>query len=205
MKPEEIIEKLRPFFEQEGGLEIDFLGLDQGVVNIRARRVAPGAPVAFVVKAMAGTFRRYLPEFQDVCLVEYDPGEGIGTKPSPTLAPVFAHRPAGTAIAVKGVPVADLSGLTRRDAVRAIEGFFKIWSSRAPLLGLQGLQEDAPRRAAAKWAEVYRQDYRELLEINPDRWEILAANGSPDAIAEFRSQGDEIMPGRIFLTSEEQP
>lgn len=202
MKPEEIIEKLRPTLQQEG-LEVDFLGCEQAVVNIRARRVGPGVPVAFLIKAVAGTFKRYLPEIEDVCLVEYDPGEGIETKPSDTFAPVFAHRPPANGLPLAGLPVADLSGLSRRDAVRAIEGFFKIWKLRAPLLALQGLEEDAARRAAAKWAEVYRDDYRELVEISPDRWEIFPGEDNPAAVSALRSRGDEVMPGRIFLTSEE--
>ena len=75
MTPEEIVEKLRPTLRQEG-LEVDFLGREGAIVNIRAKRVSPGVPVAFLVKAIAGTFRRYLPEIEDVCLAEYDPGEG---------------------------------------------------------------------------------------------------------------------------------
>jgi hypothetical protein len=202
MKPEEIIDKLRPTLLQEG-LDVDFLGREGSVVNIRARRVGSGVPVAFLVKAIAGTFKRYLPEVEDVCLVEYDPGEGIETKPSETFAPVFAHRPPVSSLLLAGLPVADLSGLNRRDAVKAIESFLKVWGSRSPVLGLRGLSEDAPGRAARKWADVYRDDYREVIEVSPDRWEIVLNQDSPTDIADLRSRGDEIMPGRIFLTSEE--
>ena len=101
------------------------------------------------------------------------------------------------------MPVADLSGLNRRDAVKAIEGFFKVWGSRSPVLAIQGLAQDAPQRAARKWAEVYRDDYGELIEVSPDRWEILLSTENPTQVLALRSKGDEIMPGRIFLTDEE--
>jgi hypothetical protein len=202
MKPEEIIDKLAPTLRQEG-LEVDFLGLEGPVVNLRARRVGPGVPVAFLIKAIAGTFKRYLPEVQDVCLVEYDPGVGIETAPSDTFAPVFAHRSPVNSLPLAGLPVADLSGLNRRDAVKAIEGFLKVWGSRSPVLALQGLAQDAPRRAARKWAEVYRDDYGELVEISPDRWEILLTTENSTQVLALKSKGDEIMPGRIFLTNEE--
>jgi hypothetical protein len=202
MKAEEIIDKLRPTLRQEG-LEVDFLGHDGPVVNIRARRVGPGVPVAFLVKAIAGTYRRYLPEVKDVCLVEYDPGAGIATSPSQTFEPVFAHRPPGQSLGLEGLPVVDLKGLSRRDAIRAIEGFVRLWASRSPLLALRGLAEDAPLRAARKWAAVYRKDYREILEVSQDRWEIVLDASNPERLTRLKSQGDEIMPGKIFLTSEE--
>lgn len=202
MKAEEIIEKLRPTLRQEG-LEVDFLGQDGSIVNLRARRVSPGVPVAFLIKAIAGTFKRYKPEVEDVCLLEYDPGDGIETRPSPTFAPVFQHRPGGAGLSPAGLPVADLSGLNRRDAVLAIESFVKVWGTRSPALGLLGLSEDAPGRAARKWAEVYRDDYRELVEISPDRWEIVLSRENLEGISALKSKGDEVMPGRIFLTNEE--
>lgn len=202
MKPEEIIDKLRPTLRQEG-LEVDFLGLQDTVVNIRARRVAPGVPVVFLVKAIAGTYKRYLPEVDDVCLVEYDPGEGIATAPSETFAPLLSHRSVCEKLLLHGLPAVNLQGLNRRDAVRAIEGFVKVWGARSPVVAICGLTEDAPRRAASKWAQVYRDDYRELLEVDADRWEIVLDQDSSEQIAELKSKGDEVMPGRIFLTNEE--
>ena len=202
MTPEEIVEKLRPTLRQEG-LEVDFLGREGAIVNIRAKRVSPGVPVAFLVKAIAGTFRRYLPEIEDVCLAEYDPGEGIGTSPSKTFQAVLSHRPPVSSLILAGLPVADLSGLSRRDAVRALEGFVKMWASRSPVVAVAGLSEDAPRRAAQKWAEVYREDYRELREVSPDRWEIAFGPEHPEETSALRSRGDELMPGKIFLTNED--
>ncbi len=202
MSPEEIVEKLRPTLHQEG-LEVDYLGREGSIVNIRAKRVSPGVPVAFLIKAIAGTFRRYLPEVEDVCLLEYDPGEGIGTSPSKTFQAVLAHRPPVSSLILAGLPVADLSGLTRRDAVRALEGFVKIWAPRSPVVAVLGMSEDAPRRAAEKWSQVYRDDYRELEEIDSDRWEISFGPEHPEEVRALRARGDEVMPGRIFLTSEE--
>lgn len=202
MKPEEIIDKLRPTLLHEG-LEVDFLGVQNKIVNIRARRVAPGVPVAFLIKAIAGTYKRYLPLIEDVCLLEYDPGDGIATTPSETFAPVFSHRPPSRSLGLQGLPTVDLQGLNRRDAVRALEGFLKIWGARSPIVAVCGLTEDAPRRAARKWAQVYRDDYQEIREVTSDRWEVLLPHDNPEYITDLKSKGDEIMPGRIFLTSEE--
>lgn len=199
MTAEQIIEKLRPTLRQEG-LEVDFLGREGAVVNIRAKRVAPGVPVAFLVKAIAGTFKRYLPEVEDICLTEYDPGESIATAPSETFEPVFKHRPPMAELAPKGVPVVDLSGLDRREAIQAIENFVRIWKERSPVLGLRGLDEDAPGRAARKWAAVYREDYHHLEELSDSSWEVLfAEDGDAESL---RNQGEEVMPARIFLTAE---
>lgn len=199
MTAEQIIEKLRPTLRQEG-LEVDFLGREGAVVNIRAKRVAPGVPVAFLVKAIAGTFKRYLPEIEDICLTEYDPGESIATAPSETFEPVFKHRPAMADLTPKGVPVIDLRGLDRREAVQAIENFVRIWKERSPVLGISGLDEDAPGRAARKWASVYREDYRHLDEISESRWDVFFSEAGD--IESLKEQGEEVMPARIFLTAE---
>lgn len=202
MSPEEILDKLRPTLRHEG-FEVDYLGREGAVVNIRAKRVAPGVPVAFLVKAVAGTYRRYLPEIEDVCLLEYDPGEGIGISASDTFEPVLSHRHPSSSLILAGLPVVDLEGLSRRDAVRSLESFVKMWGPRSPIVGLLGMDDDAPQRAASKWAQVYREDYRELIEVSPQRWEIVFAPEQVEEIASLRKRGDEVMPGKIFLTSED--
>jgi len=182
-------------------LEVHYLGQEGSVVNIRAKRVAPGVPVAFLVKAIAGTYRRYMPEIEDVCLAEYDPGESIGTAPSETFEPVFQHKPVAPALPAEGIPVVNLAGLNRRDAVRALENAFAVWKDKSPLLGVTGLEEDAPGRAAAKWASVYEQDYEELEKPTPNRWTIVIRNDSEE-LQSMRDKPDEVMPGKIFLLEE---
>lgn len=201
MQAEEIIEKLRPALRKEG-LEVDFAGHDGSIVNLRARRVSPGVPVAFLMKAVAGTFKRYLPEVEDVCLLDYDPGEGIPTAPSATFDPVFQHKHQPLKFSLVGVPVVDLRGLNRKDAICAIEGFMKIWATRSPIVGFSGLKEDAPHRAAGKWASVYRDDYRQVIEVDEDRWDVLLVDDAPEAVVALRAKGDESMPGSIFIMSE---
>lgn len=199
MREDEIIEKLQPTLLREG-LEVTYLGREGSIVNIRAKRVAPGVPVAFLLKAIAGTFRRYLPEIEDVCLTEYDPGEGIETAPSETFEPVFSHRPISLAPSLVGLPVLDLRGLDRKEAVRAIERFVRAWKSRSPMLGIRGLLEDAPGRAARKWAAVYADDYRALHERSGDRWD-LQFDGDLSPLQSFLDDGrEEVMPGSIYLT-----
>lgn len=200
MKAPDIIEKLRPKLREEG-LEVDFIDRQGKIVNIRARRVAPGVPVAFLVKAIAGTYRRYMPEIEDVCLAEYDPGESIGTAPSETFEPVFKHKPLSPALELAGLPVLDLSGLDRKQAVIALENFYKVWSKKAPLVGVVGLQEDAPRRAVEKWASVYRDDFEALEKSGPSRWQIVV-DSSDERLDKVRESQDEMMPGKIFLLDE---
>lgn len=200
MKADEIIDKLQPTLRKEG-FEVDFLGTEGSVVNIRARRVGAGVPVAFLVKALAGTCRRYLTDIEDVCLAEYDPGDFIPVAPSETFEPVFRHSATVQALLLGGVPVVDLTGLGRRDAIRAIEGCVLVWGKRSPMIALQGLAADAPLRAARKWAAVYRDRYREIREISSDRWEIFFVERDNPRMSELRSRKDEVMPGRVFLTS----
>ncbi|MCA9777469.1 MAG: hypothetical protein KC800_12150 [Candidatus Eremiobacteraeota bacterium] len=198
MTAPEIIDKLKPKLREEG-LEVDFLGREGAIVNIRAKRVAPGVPVAFLVKAIAGTYRRYLPEIEDVCLAEYDPGEAIGTAPSETFEPVFQHKPVAAGLHLQGLPVIDLSGLDRRQAVQALENFFRVWSQKSPVLGVEGLHQDAPLRAMKKWASVYRDDYSETQVVSDGRWNILIAAGTDESVKKMLTQSDERMPGKIFI------
>lgn len=204
MTAPDIIEKLRPKLREEG-LEVDFIDRQGKVVNIRAKRVAPGVPVAFLVKAIAGTYRRYLPEVEDVCLAEYDPGESIGTAPSETFEPVFNHKPVSPSLNLEGLPVIDLSGLDRKQAVIALENFFKVWKEKSPILGVSGLDQDAPRRAAEKWASVYQSDYQTVEKLSDSRWDIVVESMDSEAVERLRSGDDEIMPGKIFILDEVQP
>ena len=198
----EIIEKLRPKLRAEG-LEVDFVNQDGAIVNIRAKRVAPGVPVAFLVKAIAGTYRRYLPEIEDVCLTEYDPGESIGTAPSETFQPVFQHKPVAAGLAVLGLPVLDLSGLDRRQAIQALESFFRVWSPKSPLLGVEGLSQDAAQRAMKKWASVYRDEFFKVDEVSPERSNIIISKDEPQSYAKILELPEERMPGKIFLLIED--
>lgn len=198
MKSREVIDKLRPTLIKEG-VEVDFLSREGALVNIRARRVGPGVPVAFLVKAIAGTYRRYVPGVEDVCLAEYDAGEDVPIAPSETFEPVFKHSATVHALLLRGTPVVDLSGLGRRDAIRAIEGCVSVWAERSPLMGISGLTEDAPLRAAKKWASVYRDDYRRINKLSPDRWEIVFGEVNQDEIESLRAEGTEVMPGKLFF------
>jgi hypothetical protein len=198
----EIIDKLRPKLREEG-LEVHFISRKGSIVNIRAKRIAPGVPVAFLIKAIAGTYRRYLPEIEDVCLTEYDPGESIGTAPSETFEPVFQHKPVAAKLELKGLPVVDLAGLDRKKAVKALENAFRIWKEKSPLLGVTGLSEDAPGRAAKKWASVYREDYREIENVSDDRWNVILGFEDAKELELLREKPEEKMPGKIFLLDED--
>lgn len=188
----EILEKLRPALEQEG-LEAEVLGVEGSTLNIRVKRTGPGVPVAFMVRAISGTFHRYLPEIQDVCLVEYDPGEQQ-LKSSPEFDKVFKHRPKSAVPPPRGVPGVDLSGLSRADAVRAIEAFVRMWSEKVDRIKLAGLSDDAPLRAARKWADVYSDQYHSI-DKSDQEWTVHF-NQPGEAVPD---EPVEMMPGSILL------
>lgn len=188
----EILEKLRPALEQEG-LEAELVGIEGSTLNIRVRRTGPGVPVAFMVRAISGTFHRYLPEIQDVCLVEYDPGEQQ-LKSSPEFDKVFKHRAKSAVPAPRGIPGVDLSGLSRAEAVRAIEAFVKMWAQKVDRIKLAGLEDDAPLRAARKWADHYSDQYHSIDKEN-GLWTVhfnQPQQAAPD-------EPVEMMPGSILL------
>lgn len=193
---EEILEKLGQTFENEG-LEFELVGIEGSTANLRARRLRPGVPVAFMVRAISGTFRRYLPAIEDVCLLEYDPGEegARSTRSSPEFEKVLRHRPIMEAPAPQGIPTLNLSGLDRRQAVRAIEAFVKMWKQRAPRVRLRGVEEDAPGRAAARWADHYRPDFLRS-QREQDFWTIYFREPTPE---EAGIEEEEVMPGKVFL------
>tara|TARA_Y100000815_G_C13026581_1_gene381468 strand:- start:275 stop:487 length:213 start_codon:yes stop_codon:yes gene_type:complete len=66
-------------------------------------------------------------------------------------------------------------------------------------MGISGLTEDAPLRAAKKWASVYRDDYRRINKLSPDRWEIVFGEVNQDEIESLRAEGTEVMPGKLFF------
>lgn len=195
---QEILDKLESTFQSEG-LEFELIGVDGETLNLRGRRVAPGVPAAFMIRAISGTFRRYLPDIQDVCLLEYDPGpEGMKTtQSSPDFEKVLRHAPPTANLALKGIPALELHGLDRRQSVLALESFVKLWKDRVPYLRVYGRSQDAPRRAVEKWANF--NDKR--LEADAlDRWTVYLREDIPDPGLE----NEERMPGRVFLMNDER-
>ncbi|MBI3928785.1 MAG: hypothetical protein HY319_24810 [Armatimonadetes bacterium] len=197
----QILEKLQPALAREG-LEVELVGIDADILNIRGRRVAPGVPTAFLVKAIAGTFRRYLPAIRDVCLVEYDPGpDEKKTRSSPDFEKVLLRKHAPLAIQPRGVPGLDLSGMDRARAIRAIEAFVKMWTDReVDRLKIVGIDEDAPGRAFQKWAAHYAGDYSSH-HPEQDRVRVAIVHLREPCQDPACSAGleEEIMPGRILV------
>lgn len=198
----EILEKLRPATEQEG-LEVEFLGISGNTLELKARRRQPGAPTAFVIKAIEGTFRRYLPEIAAVRLVDYEPGTPAKAPPAQEtgFAPLFRPGPKAPMPAPRGIPGVDLHGLDRADAVRALEAFMDVWGPRVDRVKLVGLEEDAPRRAAEKYLHVYADNVKSR-HPEPGRPGVLILHLADPCHNETCSRGmeEEVMPGRILLT-----
>ncbi len=196
-RSQQILDKLEATFQSEG-LEFELIGVEGETLNLRGRRVAPGVPAAFMVRAISGTFRRYLPDIQDVCLLEYDPGpEGMKTtQSSPDFERVLRHAPPTAHLALKGIPALELHGLDRRQSVRALEAFVKLWKDKVPYVRVYGREEDAPRRAVEKWANF---NEKRLEADAPDRWTVYIR----EDIADPGLNEEERMPGRVFLINDE--
>lgn len=221
MTTEEIVAKLAPMFAQEG-LELEIVAQEGQNLNVRARRVASGVPVAFLLKAMAGTFRRYHSEIREVVLIDYDPGDQkFAVAPAnPDFDKVLRHgsknHQDGKTFADLGpdkIPALDLRGCTRQSAVRALQTARKIWSSPG-VFAVRGLADEAVARAFEKWKH-HDGDVAHQLEIQSEGSDLgdlslLVLTVAPDLLqtwslvqsSTFRTDRLQWMPAKIILTDE---
>ena len=198
MTVQEILAKLQGTFEQEG-VHFEVVGEEQDRLLVRARRSGPGTPVAFLVKALEGTLRRYHEHLKEVELVEYDPGEGSSTPevPSQEFDKVLKHKASPSKLNLPEVPGRDLSGCDRAEAVKALEQAYKIWSAQGVQRFLiKGLSQDPVRRAVEKWREFY--EFTESTELQPDGDCLrVVLKGAPSK--DFPQQDTLWFPARLML------
>ncbi len=196
------MERLKPALAQEG-VEVEVIGQEGSVLKIRARRYGPGVPVAFLVKAIAGTFRRYHPEVKEVSLEEYDPGpEGLpAAPPSPEFDKVLKHKPHSVTRTMTGVPGIDLSGLPRAEAITALENAVRVWTNQdVGRFSIHGAQDDVAKRAIEKWLNHYKAHQSwHWAEGRPGVVIIHLDKVCQDPAC---TSADEelVMPGKIVLT-----
>lgn len=198
MTVEEILDKLATTFEQEG-VRFEALGSEQQRLLVRARRTGPGTPVAFLVKALEGTLRRYHQHLREVELVEYDPGEGSSTPevPSQEFEKVLKHKAAPGKLSLPEVPGLDLRGCDRAQAVTALEQAFKLWSRQGvERFKVRGLSEDSVLRAVEKWRTFYDQAEDAELEADGDTMRIVLKGASSRS---FPEQETLWFPARLML------
>lgn len=184
--------RIAPALEEQG-VEVEVTGLEGSTLVLRARRTAPGMPVAFLVKLIEGTYRRYLPEITRVRLEGYDPGPG---RPPPPPAPPPAAGPR-----VRGLEGVDLAGLDRARAARALESFVAVMLPRgARRLKVCGLADPAARRAAEKWAHFYRGAYHSLHPQGQDENSWIV-HFDQECHKRDCSAGmpEEVMPGSLMI------
>jgi len=186
-----ILARLNPLLEQEG-LELQVVDVDEGVVHLRGRRVSPGVPVAFMVRALEGTFRRYLPGFREVALDEW---QGLEE-------PEAFSKPRTSGPIMRGLPGLDLAGTNRKEAAQALEIFAGMMRRQgASCARLLGVAPDEPERAVRKWLSVHREDgvLGHPEAGAQDRW--ILHFGQPCEAAETCHQGEsgETLPARILL------
>lgn len=199
MTETEILERLAGTFRQEG-VEFDVLGRDGLRLLVRARRSGPGVPVAFLVKALEGTLKRYHPELREVELVEYDPGEGSSTpeQSSPEFDKVLKHR--ANAAALTSLPQAPglvLSGCDRAQAIQAVEQAHKMWARQGVhYFKIRGYSEEAVQRAVDKWLSFYGHARSWEREDDPD---ILRITLKSAPQGEFPESEVLWFPSRLML------
>ena len=196
MTVEAILDRLAPTFAQEG-IAFEIVGQQDQRLLVRARRVAPGVPVAFLVKALEGTLRRYHADLSEVELVEYDPGEGPATPahPSEQFDKVLKHRASPSAMAFPEVPGLDLRGCDRAQAVRALEQAHKLWSAQGiSRFRVRGVNADPVARALQKWVVHY--DATESTEVVDDEARVVL-KGAP--AGGFDGQETLWFPARLMV------
>lgn len=183
----EILEKLDPVLREQG-VELTLVTVDEGRVHLRARRLDAEARVAFAVRAVAGTLRRYLPGFREIHLeaVEQDAGS-----PRPPAGPAFP-----------GLPGLDLAGLSRRQAARALESFAALCRRRGDArFRVLGLHEPEPLQATRAWCalNLVAPSWSHPEGTSAETW-ILHLDG-PCPRPETCGSGEEglAVPGRILL------
>ena len=202
MTTAEILAKLEPTLAHEG-VVVEVLRESEENLHIRAKRIAPGVPVAFLVKAIAGTLRRYHENLREVVLEEYDPGENIPVpeEVSPEFDKVLKHRPSAVSTPQSQEWMGlDLRGSDRAHAVRALETAHRIWSAQSlDRFLVRGLDEDPVERAWLKWSTFY--DHVKSSHPGPGPGELvihLENVCSDQACLEGRSI--LWMPGRILVS-----
>lgn len=198
MTVEEILARLQATFAQEG-VQFEALGSEGQRLLVRARRSGPGTPVAFLVKALEGTLRRYHESLREVELVEYDPGEGSATPevPSQEFDKVLKHKAAPSKLNLPEVPGLDLRGCDRAQAVTALEQAHKIWSRQGvERFKVRGLKEDPVKRAVEKWRTFYELAETTELEADGDTLRVVLKGAHS---REFPSEETLWFPARLML------
>ncbi len=200
MSVEEILAKLEATFQQEG-VRFEVLGSEDHRLLVRAQRIGPGTPVAFLVKALEGTLRRYHEHLREVELVEYDPGEGSSTPevPSEEFDKVLKHKAAPGKMNLPEVPGLDLRGCDRAQAITALEQAHKIWSRQGvERFKIRGLKEDPVRRAVEKWRTFYEEAESTELEADGDSLRVVLKGARSH---EFPLEDTLWFPARLMLTA----
>lgn len=200
MTPEAILERLAPSLAEQG-IEVTLTGSEGGVVRIEARRTGPGWPLAFLSRALEGTFKRYLPGFRGLLLEGYVPLEGRTPGGGGPPAPPEAGPP------FQGIPGVDLGGLDRSRAARSLESFVALALRKgARVVKVRGLDHEPAHRAAEKWADLYRGTWtsQHLEEGRTDAWIVHFDRPCLDPSC-ARDLSEEILPGALVLIPRPDP
>ncbi len=112
-----IMDRLEETYKQQG-LTMTIDRLEGQLLMINVERFAHGAPTAFMVKALGGTFRRYLPAIQQVGVNSFSSSvkserDCEASSPSPLFT-------------FSGLPEIDMSEVNAQEAVVALDNFAEL-------------------------------------------------------------------------------
>ena len=112
-KAQNILDRLEVVFKDQG-LKVAIDHCEESVLYVNIERFAKGMPVQFMVKAIGGTFRRYLPVIQNVEVNRFVRTIKQPSDAETASAPLFSFH---------GIPELDMSGINPQDAVLALDNF----------------------------------------------------------------------------------
>lgn len=171
-----ILKKLEPAAKLEG-LKVLFAGIEENTLHLKVHRIGEGIPVAFFIKALEGTFRKYLPQLSGIALVEYQKN-GFEAKQSQEFQKVYLHQPPRVKIQPKGLPSTDVSTLNQAQTVQIFETLSHMWQDQSPWFLVTGLNHPPALDGAKKWEFHFPNDYLKIQK-EQDQWLVYLTEAPP--------------------------
>ncbi len=192
----EIIKEIQPILQQEN-MELTILGESNDLVKIGIHRTGPGSPVAFMVKAIEGTFKKYHSSINKVELASYEPNDHAAIA-SDLTEKILHPETSGVAMKVQGNPILDLSDQNQKDSLSALEAFLRMWSQSVSILGVAGISETGPSNAIKKWSTHFEKAYDTIIP-DPENSNLVWITLNDTTVLEDRLKDNEVFPAKAYL------
>ena len=179
----EIIDKLQNTFAGEG---LRFVAHDYDKnsrqLNVSLERFAPGVPVAFMVKGLQGTLRRYLDSESTVILQDYKvlpSAREADSQSNPKLQKAIlqgVYKKTRSRIKFNNYPGLDLSEAKKGEASLALESLQSIAESQGlDTIAVKASSEFA-RKVLRQWASINGFVYHKHIHLE-DTWIVHLQDG----------------------------